>query len=186
MDLKQIKSMREREEKLFLDEETTMEVICANVASGGSLTKLCKTWDIRFWSVMKWIREDKDRSKRYDDSIRDRGEWAKETLLMELQAIALSDIRQIYNDDGSLKDVSEWPDEVASVVSSLETVEEFQGKGKDKESIGYNKKLKLWNKEKALELLGKYHDLFMDRLHHSGAITLEDLVTQSREEEDGE
>lgn len=162
--------------------DETMRTICSHVASGGSLIDLCETWAVRYGDMIAWIREDKRRSHMYTDSTNDRTEWAKERFLLELKRIGLSDIRKIFKEDGSILPAHKWPSEVAAYVSSIEVVEEFEGSGKDKEQVGWNKKVKLWNKERALELLGKNLHLFMDKVEHSGKITLEELITASRDE----
>lgn len=164
--------------------EETFKTICVHVASGGSLIDLCEMWAVRYGDMIAWIRSDKEMSRRYSDAMNDRGEWAKERILLELKRIGMADIRKIYNEDGSLKAVHEWPSEVAGFVASIETVEEFEGSGKDKEQVGWNKKVKLWNKERALELLGKNLHLFIEKVEHSGKLTLEDLVNATREDDD--
>jgi phage terminase small subunit len=112
--------------------------------------------------------------------------WVKERVLLELKRIGEADIRKIFDEDGNIKPVHEWPNEVAAFVSSIETVEEFEGSGKDREQIGWNKKVKLWNKERALELLGKNIQMFTDKIEHSGKLTLEDLVNASWDKKKGE
>ena len=48
---------------------------------------------------------------------------------------------------------------------------------------GYIKKIKFWDKPRALELLGKNQKLFTEKVEHSGSVTLEQLVAGSHEEE---
>jgi len=141
-------SIREKTDKLMADEKKTMSVICAHVANGGSLIDLCETWGVNYGAMIAWIMADRDgRGVPYTNSQNARAEWSKERILLELRRIATCDIRKLYNDKGDLLPVHEWPSDVAAQVQSIETVEEFEGKGKDKESIGYVKKIKLWNKE---------------------------------------
>lgn len=179
------KDILERTKDLLNDEERTMDTICSHISSGGSLIDLCETWDVRFGDITTWIRKEKSRRTRYDGALNDRTEWVRESVLLELKRIGTSDIRKLYDEDGNIKPVHEWPSDVAHFVSSIEQVEEFEGSGRDREQVGWVKKVKLWNKEKGLELLGKNLSMFVDRLDHSGTITLEDLVNQSRED-DGE
>lgn len=155
-----------------------MATICAHVANGGSLVDLCQTWGARYSDMIRWVNSDEDRHKQYSQAIVDRSEWVKETILNEIKRIATTDIRQIFNDDGSVRPVAEWPDSIAMAVQSVETVEEFAGKGQSREHIGWTKKIKLWNKEKAIELLGKHLQLFTDR-HEIIVTRLEDLVGES-------
>lgn len=81
-------------------------------------------------------------------------------VLRELLKIAKSDLRQAFNDSGSLKSIEQMPDDIAAAIGGIDVDELFDGKGKDREMIGYTKKIKLWDKVRALELLGKHLKLF--------------------------
>ena len=50
------------------------------------------------------------------------------------------------------------------------------------ERIRYWKKVKMYDKQKALELYGKYLKMFGDRVEHTGSLTLEELVDKSNGE----
>ena len=79
-----------------------------------------------------------------------------ERVLTELARVALSDLRNVYNEDGRLKLPSEWSDEAAAAVAGVEVTEEFQGKGLDRVLTGYTKKVRTYDKVRALELLSKH------------------------------
>lgn len=160
--------MRERLKDLVAKEDI-MDTICSHVASGGSLIDLCETWEVRYGDMVAWVRKDRERSRRWVDAQNDRSEWARERILLELKRIGMADIRKVYNKDGSIKEPHEWPSEVASFISSHEVNGDVQ-------------KLKFWSKEKALELLGKNLHLFVERVEHSGKLSLEELITAAREE----
>lgn len=85
-----------------------------------------------------------------------------ERTLTEVARLAFSDIRDLYREDGSLKHPSEWDDKIAAAVAGLEVFEEFEGKGKDRRLIGHTKKARVFDKTKALEMLGKHLRLFQD------------------------
>ncbi len=57
--------------------------------------------------------------------------------------VAEGDIRDFFNENGTLKATSEWTKEMASCVAGLEVIEIFAGKGEDRHWTGYLKKLKL-------------------------------------------
>lgn len=66
----------------------------------------------------------------------------------EMMNLATSDIRQLYNPNGSLKPMDEWPDDIAKCVSSVKL--KVQGKGiLKKKSL----EVKLWSKNQAQEVL---------------------------------
>jgi phage terminase small subunit len=97
-------------------------------------------------------------------------------ILKELARVGLSDIRGLFNDDGTVKPVKDWPEALARAVSSIEVEETFEGYGAERKWTGYVKKIKLWSKDRGLELLGKHKKLFTDKIELEGKITLEDLV----------
>lgn len=93
-----------------------------------------------------------------------RTEVTQDMVIQELAKIAFADIRALYDDNGNLKNVKCLEDNIAGAVSQLETFEEYEGRGEDREYIGDTKKVKLLDKTKALELLGKHLGIFIDKL----------------------
>lgn len=154
-----------------------MDVICSHVANGGTLITLCEVWGLQFGDISNWIHLDKEREKRYISSLNDRGEWGVERILQELRSIGLADIRQAFNEDGSLKNTTELPESIARSIVAIEVDELYAGRGNDKTQIGWTKRIKFSDKLKALELLGKNLKLWVERLEVGGGIRLEDIVT---------
>lgn len=83
-------------------------------------------------------------------------------VLTEVARLGFSDIRKLFNEDGSLLPMNELDDHTAASISSVEIDELFEGSGKDKIQVGFTKKIKLWDKKGSLELLGKYFRLWKD------------------------
>lgn len=178
-----VRELKARTAKL-LNEPMLLDVICSYVSSGGSLTHLCETWSVRYGDVCNWIHQDAERDRRYCAALNDRSEWGTDKILSELRCVGLTDIREIFDEAGNVKPPGEWPIHLARAVASIEVFEEFQGSGKNREYLGQTKKLKFWDKNKALELLGKNMGLFTDRIKHEGTVKLEDLILGSFKEED--
>ena len=63
-----------------------------------------------------------------------------------------------------LKNIHDIDESTRRAISSLETFEEFEGYGDNREKIGDTKKIKLIDKTKALELLGKHLGMFKDKI----------------------
>lgn len=106
-------------------------------------------------NVQEYVSEKmKEREKRT--------EITQDKVLKELANIAFLDIRKLYNNSGGLKNIQDIDEETAKAISSLETLEEYDGYGEDREQIGDTQKVKLLDKVKALELLGKHLGLFND------------------------
>lgn len=166
-----------------LREEDLIEVICENVCSGGSVVELCEVWDVQYHRIVTWVYDVKypARKEAYEAALGHRVEWMRSRILGELKSIGLVDIAQAYDDNGKLKDPAQMPIELRRAISGIDTVEEFEGRGESRESIGYTKKVKFWDKLRALELLGENLAMFkkLVDVNHSGKITLEDLVAGS-------
>ena len=83
-----------------------------------------------------------------------------EDVLRELARIVYADPRKAFDADGKLLPVSEWPDEVAAMIASVESDEIYEGQGDQKVLVGHTKKVKLWDKnsaiDKAMKHLGQY------------------------------
>jgi Terminase small subunit len=169
---------RQRFDRLIQD-PNLLDIICSHVAGGGSLVNLATLWKVPYGDLCTWIRRSPVFEKQYLKAMDDRTEWLVESLKGELKAIAMSDIRLAFNPDGSVKPVDEWPDELAKTIQSVEVNELFDGYGKERTQIGYTKKLKFWDKVKALELLGKTMALFIDRHQVQGVLKLEDIIASS-------
>ncbi len=85
-------------------------------------------------------------------------------IMQELMKIGFSDVRKLYTENGSLKNIQDIDSNTAGAISSIESFEEYEGRGNDREYIGDTKKIKLYSKEKALELLGKQIGMFKDKV----------------------
>ena len=72
-----------------------------------------------------------------------------ERTLKEIARIAYGDTRKLFNEDGSLRKLSDLDDDTAALIASVETDEIRAGEGR--EVIGYTRKVKRWDKVKALD-----------------------------------
>lgn len=90
-----------------------------------------------------------------------------ERIIREVAVVAFADMEGIYNEDGSVKAFNEWPEHCRRACSGMEIDELFEGVGDDRDQVGFTKKFKQWDKMKALELLGKYHKIWTDKVEVS-------------------
>lgn len=154
-----------------------MNDIIEHVQENGSLISFCVEFGCLSGVLSAWIAMDTVRLEAYKGALKMREEYAKEAILHELRCIAHFDVRQLYNPEGGLKKITELDGSVAKAIASVDSFEVFQ-KG---EYMGDVKKLKLNDKLKGLELLGKTQALFSERVVHEGKLTLEDLIGGSFE-----
>lgn len=94
-------------------------------------------------------------------------EVTREAIIGELARIALSDIGDLFNEDGSMRPIHEIPEDTRRAIAGVDVDELFEGRGDEREHIGFTKKLKMWDKNKALELLGKSLKMWTDKLEVS-------------------
>lgn len=83
----------------------------------------------------------------------ERTEVDADVVLQDLMEYRQADLRNLYDDNGSLKSIHEWPEFFTRLgVVSIKTREEFI----EGELVGYIKEVKWENKTKVLELIGKH------------------------------
>lgn len=92
-----------------------------------------------------------------------RTEIKADTVLAELLRLARVDLAQAFNENGDLKPIHEIPEDVRRAIAGVEIEALFEGRGRDREQVGFVKKVRFWDKNRSLELLGKHLALFIDR-----------------------
>ena len=102
-------------------------------------------------------------------------DWVLQRLGQEVEA----DLADLYDEEGALKPVHEWPlIWRQGLVAGIDVVEEFETVDGQKERVGVVRKVKLSDRIKRVELIGKHIDVqaFRDQIQQTGEINL--TVTQ--------
>jgi len=107
-------------------------------------------------------------------------EIKKENILRELHQISTTDILYLFNEDGSFKPLKEIPEAIRRSIASVEVEELFEGKGEERQHIGYTKKIKFWDKLGSLKLLGQHLKLYTDKLEVGMEESFLDLLLKAR------
>lgn len=102
-----------------------------------------------------------------------------EDVLREVMRLAMVDIAGLFDDNGKLRPINEIPEDTRRAIAAVEVEELLHAGGSVQ--VGWSKKIKLWDKVKSLELLGKHLKLFKDQLEISGTIKIADRLREARQ-----
>lgn len=86
-----------------------------------------------------------------------------ERVLQEVKRMALVDIGEAYNPDGTFKALTEMPEDVRRAIVAIEVDELWAGTGEDRKQVGVVKKVRFADKKGTNELLGKYLKMWVER-----------------------
>ena len=159
------------------------ETLCVHISSGGSLIDVAEMNNVPYGRLCAWVNQDPERRKRYTAACEDQERFLKASILRELQRITLVDIRQAFNEDGSLKNLEDMPPELGAQIKEIKVDELFEGRGQERQHVGYTKHIKFWDKLKAIELIGKELKMFVNQHEVSG--NLSDILDRSWRENNG-
>jgi hypothetical protein len=158
------------------------------ISCGGTLPQICVDRLLSYKNVWNWIESSVELRALYDDALRRREEWLRELVIHEVKSIAGADPRMLFNEAGELRPVHEWPDGIAKAVASVDVSEIWEGRGSERQIIGNVKKVRFYDKNKAIDTLAKTLGLFTEKVEHSGSVSWEDVVvraTSRGEDEEG-
>lgn len=93
-----------------------------------------------------------------------RTEITADRVLKELGLIGFSDLRGMFDDAGKLRPVHELEEHVSRAVASVEVTKERTRRDGDTVSEEFVTKVKVWDKVKALELIGRHLAMWKDRV----------------------
>lgn len=103
-------------------------------------------------------------------------------LLDRLSQEATADISDLYDDDGNLLPVKQWPlIWRQGLVQGIEVEEIYEGRGSERVKVGELRKVKLDNRVKRLELIGRHIGVkaFEDTVNVKGLDTLADRLERA-------
>jgi phage terminase small subunit len=94
-----------------------------------------------------------------------RHEVTVDRIVSELEKLAFLDVRKLFNDDGTLKPLSELDNHTAAAIISIEVEELYDEEDKKKVRIGRTKKVKIADKKASLDSLARVFGAFNDKTH---------------------
>ena len=102
-----------------------------------------------------------------------------ERVVAEYAKLGFFDPRNMFNPDGSPKEITELDDDTAAALAGMDIQEIYAGAGEFRKFVGYTKKYKLTDKKSALDSMAKYLGMFADRLeitgHNGGPIEMSNI-----------
>lgn len=137
-----------------------------HIAMGGTLIEYCAMTDIDFYSVREWFNQEESRRVALKQANDIRKEVISDVILAEIRDMAVLDVTEMYNQDGSVKSIQEMPDSIKKAIKSIE---------RDGDKV----KVQFVDKLKAIEQLAKTTDLFKEKIEVSAHDSLEALVNAS-------
>lgn len=108
-------------------------------------------------------------------------------LLVQLDAEAFADMAELYDENMQLRPIKDWPlIWRQGLVAGIEVEELFEGRGAERVSIGFVRKVKLADRTRIKELLGKHVGVqaFKEKVEHEAGGSLLDLITKSMQPRD--
>lgn len=143
----------------------------------GASEKSCRQIGSRYLS----LPQVHDRVAELKAKQAERLELKADDVLRELLIVLKMDIAEVYEPDGKMKLVHNIKPEIRRAIAGIDVEELFEGHGRDRVQVGFTKKLKLWDKMKAAELLGKHLKLFADTLNLNVEVGFADKLRKARE-----
>ena len=91
-------------------------------------------------------------------------------VLLEMTRLATVDLRDYFDAAGNLKPIRDWTPAMGAAAASFEVIKKNAQAGDG--IIDTIHKFKIWDKTRALDMLGKHFGRLTERLEHSGGITI--------------
>ena len=107
----------------------------------------------------------KDREKRT--------EITQDRVLKEYAKIAFFNPKNLFNENGQPKGITELDDDTAAVIAGLKVNDVYEGFGEDRTFIGYLKEYKLIDKKGALDSLARHLGMFTDKVQIEGTMPVQ-------------
>lgn len=96
------------------------------------------------------------RIKQLKEEAQARNNISLDELIQTLAAMIRFDITDLYDENGGLKNLKDLPKETRQMIQQLDVSEVYTRSVKDRELIGYTKKVKTYSRLDALEKLMKH------------------------------
>lgn len=135
------------------------------------MRKFVNDREIKYMDVWTWFDEVPARREAYDKAIAVQGEVHRDIVTGGLVSAATFDVADLLDDYGDPKKISKISPEARANIQGIEVTTNDKGYT--------TTKIRMTDKTKNRELLGKRHGMFVDKIEHGGTLTLEQMVSAS-------
>lgn len=136
----------------IFNQANLMTRIAQRLRGGWTVDQVAERLKVSRGTLMDWIEKDEERVKLLDAAIIERRKRFSETMLRKLIDSADHDVSRIFNANGTVKSIHEWPEEIRKIVGTVKFDEN-----------GALTEVKLPDRLKALELAGKLLGVFVEK-----------------------
>lgn len=155
---------------------TFMPDVIDRLANGEMVLSLCQSLGIKYSELLGYVTADTSRLQMFTAAVKAGEGWLIQRLSQELHNIGLHDIKDALDSAGCVRPIEEIPEALRRTIAGIEVEELYEMQGREKVYIGRVKKIKLIDKTKAIEMLGKKLDMFIDKVHVSGTVQVKHSV----------
>lgn len=99
-----------------------------------------------------------------------RTEITQDRVLREYAKIAFFNPKNLFNDNGQPKDITELDDDTAAVIAGLKVNDVYEGFGEERTFVGYLKEYKIADKKGALDSIARHLGMFIDKVEVKGEL----------------
>ncbi len=153
-------------------------VLCSHLGDKGSLLEFCKAFDVDYGTVSDWIHEDKDRQAAYQSALKMRDDNYTDHVLAKLSTVMEIDPADVFTNTGTLKPLSEIPEDVRRCITEITVQETYDKEGGN---TGRVVNVKFCGKMDATKLMAKYRKMLVDKVEHTADETLSDLISKAKQ-----
>ena len=93
-----------------------------------------------------------------------------DAVLSEFLRIAMSDVGDLFDDQGNLRPIKDIPKDLRRAISGIEVLKRNVTAGDGQMDSVH--KIRLWDKTKALDSLAKHLGLMVEKVEHAGTVEL--------------
>jgi hypothetical protein len=156
--------------------DSDVESCCRAIANGETTSSWCLSRKLDHGWFMQELRRSRAYASMLQDAKSDREEWLKESIIDMIQRMVSFDPRRAYDENGNYLPMNKMPDDIAYMIKKSQTVRVEQKDGPP----DIVDRLEFWDKQKAIDQLGKHLKMFVDKVEIGQRVTLEESINKQR------